>query len=44
VIPEAKSAAEYHVKKAAENRRVVESLAARAVERYQAECRRYPAI
>jgi hypothetical protein len=44
VIPEAKSAADYYVKKAAENRAVVESVARRAVELFQAECRRHPAI
>lgn len=44
VIPEAKSAAEYCVEQTAENAAVVESLAARAVERYQAEQARWPAI
>jgi hypothetical protein len=44
VIPEAKSAAEYYVEEAAKNAAVVESLAARAVERYRAECSRLPAI
>lgn len=44
VVPEAKEAAKLLVKKAAENRAVVKSLACRAAERYQVECSRYPAI
>lgn len=44
VIPEAQSAAEYYVEKAAENRLVVETVARKAVETYQRQQQRRPAL